>query len=191
MRTWFSSGVATLLHGVLGLKARRGLKAAHAVTPHWLSLMVQLAYWLPGYLWASSGTDSESVCCLHSAWYETGAQYKVWGELLFLGRAELNQMTIAKAQDWLPGLLVLERGVCNRGERCGESDSSPFQFLVLRKGAISLEKIKDTLCGWEWSVAGDLVRLKLEISLKEWFLRISTIASNWCPSVVVLPSGLS
>lgn len=42
-----------------------------------------------------------------------------------------------------------------------------FNFLVLRKGAVFVEKIKDMLCGGRSSVAGDFGRLKMEISLKE------------------------
>ena len=65
--------------------------------------------------------------------------------LLRQGRVESNDNSESlRLASWSFGS---RRGVYNRGERCGESGLSPLQFLVLRKGAVSLEKIKDMLCG--------------------------------------------
>ena len=69
----------------------------------------------------------------------TGAQCINPRRAALLGRRELNQKIITKAHGWFSGLLVLERGVCNRGEKHGGSDSlSPFQFPGAQKKELYL-----------------------------------------------------
>lgn len=126
-----------------------------------------------GYLWRyswftgspvtseqSSGTDLGIVfvCCMCSAWYMTGAQCINPRRAALLGRHELNQIIITKAQGWFSGPLVLERGVCNRGKKRGGSDSlSPFQFLGAQKRSCICGENKGyamwgkvVCCWWFW-----------------------------------------
>lgn len=58
-------------------------------------------------------------------------------ELLFLGKSELNQITILKVLGWFPSLSVPEEGVY-KGEKCGGSDSLTFQCLSAGKKEIYL-----------------------------------------------------